>query len=790
MVVLLALASASTFAADNTVVAPQPTANLQSPIHNLKSPEAITIPQMLSYQGKLTDTLGQPVQDTTYSVTFRLYTEPSGGSAFWNETQAVRTKSGLFSILLGSVTPIGSAPDAGALYLGMAVAGGTELVPRLRIASAAYAYKADTANFALAGAGGGDNAWVRVGSDSVLYTTRELGIARGEAGNKLYGNQAFTHVNLGVACTTGTSDQNSMCSTVGGGGRNIASHTYATVAGGMENVASNPAAAVGGGYADTASGAYATVGGGNQNSASGLEATVGGGAGNTASNTAATVGGGYGNTAGGFYATIGGGYGDTMWAYYGGVLSGKHNLAGDAGGDSGAVVAGGGYNRATGMWSFVGGGGSNDAAANQTTVGGGFGNQASAVGATVAGGAANDALGIRAFVGGGSDNSAGDSVVDTCATVTGGYGNAATHMFATVGGGQNDTASHARATVAGGGSNLASGDGATVAGGWNNTASGIEAMVGGGQNNTATAMCAVVGGGNANSAAGTHATVGGGYSNAAPGDYAFVGGGYNNTADTLYAMVGGGYNNDATGYAATVGGGYGNTAETTYATVSGGYINEATGSYATVGGGNSNDATGVYAVVGGGQGSSAAGGYSAVPGGYFCAASGNRSFAAGSCAKARGVGSFVWSDSCTSGDSVRTASANRWVARARGGVYFYTNLGMTTGSYLDAGGSSWNSVSDSMTKENFRPVDKKALLDALARMRVRDYNLKSQDPSIRHIGPVAQDFHNAFGFGESNTAINMEDADGVLLAAVQALFEQNQAQQAEIEVLTAELKRR
>jgi len=72
-------------------------------------------------------------------------------------------------------------------------------------------------------------------------------------------------------------------------------------------------------------------------------------------------------------------------------------------------------------------------------------------------------------------------------------------------------------------------------------------------------------------------------------------------------------------------------------------------------------------------------------------------------------------------------------------------------------------------------VDKQVLLEALARLRVRDYNLKSQDASIRHIGPVAQDFHSTFGFGESNTAINMEDADGVALAAIQALYEQNQA---------------
>jgi hypothetical protein len=100
---------------------------------------------MLSYQGKVTDTLGIPVVDTTYSVEFRLYTQPSGGSPFWNETQVVRTRGGLFSVLLGSVIPIGSMADGGAVYLTMAVAGGGEMVPRLRIVSAAYAFLTERA---------------------------------------------------------------------------------------------------------------------------------------------------------------------------------------------------------------------------------------------------------------------------------------------------------------------------------------------------------------------------------------------------------------------------------------------------------------------------------------------------------------------------------------------------------------------------------------------------------------------------------------------------------------------
>jgi hypothetical protein len=150
MVLLLALASAFALAADNTVIAPQsaishkPQAAVvgrRSPV--IGGPEAITIPQMLSYQGKLTDTLGQPVPNGNYQLTFRLYDQPTGGSAFWSEPQTVLVKSGLFSTLLGTVTPIGSLPDAGALYLGLQVAADPELSPRLRIASAAYSYLAE-----------------------------------------------------------------------------------------------------------------------------------------------------------------------------------------------------------------------------------------------------------------------------------------------------------------------------------------------------------------------------------------------------------------------------------------------------------------------------------------------------------------------------------------------------------------------------------------------------------------------------------------------------------------------
>ena len=401
------------WAADNATVAPRAIANPKSTI--VEGIDAITIPQMMSYQGKLTDTAGMPVPNGNYSVVFKLYTAPAGGSSFWGETQNVTTRAGLFSVLLGSVTPIGSMPDAGAAYLGMAVAGGNEMTPRLRIASAAYAYlarKADTANYALAGGGGAaDSAWVRVGGDSVLYTIHQLGIARGGSGNILYGSLRQTHTNLGVASTTGASGQNYGYATVAGGYMNNAWEQYATVGGGQDNNAYNYAtvaggssngaraqyATVGGGLDDTASNVYATVGGGWANSASGQSATVAGGHSNLASAQAATVGGGEYNIASEFFSTVGGGRANNASAEAATVGGGRNNLA------SGqyAVVGGGQYDTASGNFAAVAGGYENSASGPHTAVGGGYDNRASGQYAVVGGGITNLASGDYAAVAGG-----------------------------------------------------------------------------------------------------------------------------------------------------------------------------------------------------------------------------------------------------------------------------------------------------------------------------------------------------------------------------------------------------
>jgi len=153
--------------------------------------DAITIPRMLSYQGRLTDSLGNPVPDGNYQLTFRLYQQETGGTPFWTEAQTIMVRNGLFSALLGAVTPITSLPDAGTVWLSLQVEIAPELTPRLRIVSAAYSFlseKAQTLDQNGAGVGQvlkwngtawaaandefDNNAWVRGTPDSVLYTIR------------------------------------------------------------------------------------------------------------------------------------------------------------------------------------------------------------------------------------------------------------------------------------------------------------------------------------------------------------------------------------------------------------------------------------------------------------------------------------------------------------------------------------------------------------------------------------------------------------------------------------------
>jgi len=152
-------------------------------------------------------------------------------------------------------------------------------------------------------------------------------------------------------------------------------------------------------------------------------------------------------------------------------------------------------------------------------------------------------------------------------------------------------------------------------------------------------------------------------------------------------------------------------------------------------------------------------------------ASGDHSTAMGRDASTNGQsGAFVYGDN--SGRAplfVQATAPNQFVVRASGGTIFYSNADLTAGVSLAPGDGAWSSVSDRSRKENFRDEDGDAVLTEIAAMKIQSWNYKAQRSTIRHLGPTAQDFHAAFGLGESDTTISTIDADGVSMLAVQAL---------------------
>jgi hypothetical protein len=313
-------------------------------------------------------------------------------------------------------------------------------------------------------------------------------------------------------------------------------------------------------------------------------------------------------------------------------------------------------------------------------------------------------------------------------------------------------------TVGGGEGNLA-GEGSTVSGGLWNTAQYFNATVGGGTTNIASAE---------------EATVGGGLKNLASGRFATVGGGAANTATDLNATVAGGSGNHASARYATVGGGTENRASSVSSAVAGGDHNLATGPYSAVLGGVNNTAGAYLATVGGGAGNQATGSYAAIPGGFANLAGGDYSFAAGREAKINpeDPGVFLFADSAPF--DFPSLSPNEFAVRASGGVRFVTGTDPSgapmAGVRLNPGSGSWETLSDYHAKSGLVPVDGQEILRRLMSVPIETWSYRAQDPSIRHIGPTAQDFHATFGLGTDDRYISTVDEEGVALAAIQELY--------------------
>jgi hypothetical protein len=138
-----------------------------------------------------------------------------------------------------------------------------------------------------------------------------------------------------------------------------------------------------------------------------------------------------------------------------------------------------------------------------------------------------------------------------------------------------------------------------------------------------------------------------------------------------------------------------------------------------------------------------------------------------------------------------TTAAQRWAAIAFGSSFLIDNQAIAgteyvfspTGNLTIAGVLTQGSDRD--TKRDIVPVQPEEILAKVANLPIATWNRKTDPPSVRHMGPMAQDFAAAFRLGDDDRHIATLDVDGVSLASIQALHRMVTEKEAEI----AELRR-
>ena len=544
---------------------------------------------------------------------------------------------------------------------------------------------------------------------------------------------------------------------------------------------------------------------------------------NQATTNFATVPGGLGNTASGFASTAMGGVNTASADYstamgFGNKASGHSSMAmgvfNSATGEVSLVagqesIAGGDYSMATGYQTFAGG---------ESSVAIGYGTKASGFASTAMGSVTaatnNDstAMGRLTLAGGSASTAMG---FDTRA-----LGYASTAMGSATSATNNDSTAMGRLTLAGGSASTAMGYRARALhhgsfvwadqqeADFDSTADNQFSLRASGGVRLKTDGAGLTMDGNMS----VYGQFKGGYggnvfSNGVYGG--FIGGGgepfHENRVGAPYASVLGGAGNTASGLHSTAMGN-GTTASGNYSTAMG-YETTASGFYSTAMG-DLNTASGDYSTAIG----------------RFTLAGGSTATAMGYRARALHHGSFVWADQQEA--DFNSTSTNQFSLRASGGVrlnndtslnfgnqtrqminlwgteygigvqsdatYFRTGNefmwyrgGSHSDTFGDSGGgdqimrlgSTGNLViagtlsqgSDRQIKQDFTAVNPQDVLDKVAALSIQTWTY-TNNAGVRHLGPVAQDFHAAFGLnGEDDKHIATVDADGVALAAIQGL---------------------
>jgi hypothetical protein len=124
----------------------------------------------------------------------------------------------------------------------------------------------------------------------------------------------------------------------------------------------------------------------------------------------------------------------------------------------------------------------------------------------------------------------------------------------------------------------------------------------------------------------------------------------------------------------------------------------------------------------------------------------------------------------------RSGSGGREFEIANSGGFKFSNgptllMEITNTGDVNSATGTFGTLSDRNAKTNLVPVNGAELLGRIASLPILEWNYLHQPDSVRHIGPVAQDFYKAFGLFGSDKMIAITDLAGVALAGVKELHE-------------------
>jgi hypothetical protein len=171
-------------------------------------------------------------------------------------------------------------------------------------------------------------------------------------------------------------------------------------------------------------------------------------------------------------------------------------------------------------------------------------------------------------------------------------------------------------------------------------------------------------------------------------------------------------------------------------------------------------------------------------------------------------GSFVFSDR-SSVDTLRAGVNHSANWRVSGGFRIFTSSNLSTGVTIQSGATTsnwgqanaiistsqgaylgtdgvWHDNSDVNRKHLFAGLSGEDVLQRLRALRVGSWSYKVDPDSVRHVGPMAQDFFAAFRLGRDERTIAAIDEGGIALAGIKALDARTVAQQARMDALERE----